>query len=365
VHLALPILGNDKRSCPAQNASDYPGTASPVVNDFAGCARCFDYDVVRNPVASFIRQAYINYALAVTLAVNATGALAVVELGRDANRYLEDCPDAALWASFLDFYEQAYRTLKEAYPEKAVFPSVSLESMLQLQEGQACAGRVNFKAKTAPAALAACARTGYGALAGLARDAFAFTTFPALAVAQTPGAGVPSWYVTAALAPLNASDAASLVVAATGYFSTPVAVNYANGTTPLALPLPLLAAGAGRALQAPECVTLIPSSASLAAAWFQLLVASVPATSTWVVSFQSARDALPDFAMACPCTAPLPVLQGYCDALAAYRGACGAAGFPAAACEMAVKSLGTLGTRDLFGQPREPLYSAVQAARGA
>ena len=79
VMLQFPINGNDKRSCPASNASDYPGTTSPGVNDFAGCTRCFDYDLVRNPIASFVRQGFINYALAVSYAFNTTGTLGISE----------------------------------------------------------------------------------------------------------------------------------------------------------------------------------------------------------------------------------------------------------------------------------------------
>jgi len=45
VILSFAINGNDKKSCPASNASDYPGTTSPGVNDFTGCTQCFDYDM--------------------------------------------------------------------------------------------------------------------------------------------------------------------------------------------------------------------------------------------------------------------------------------------------------------------------------
>ena len=43
VMLQFPINGNDRRSCPASNASDVPGTTSPGVDNFLGCDKCFDY----------------------------------------------------------------------------------------------------------------------------------------------------------------------------------------------------------------------------------------------------------------------------------------------------------------------------------
>ncbi len=90
VVLQFPILGNDKSSCPPSNASDYPGTTSPGVSDFTGCTRCFDYNTITNPIASFVRQGFVNYALAVSYAFNTTGTLAIINFGIDANKYLRD-----------------------------------------------------------------------------------------------------------------------------------------------------------------------------------------------------------------------------------------------------------------------------------
>ena len=106
VMLQFPINGNDKTSCPASNASDYPGTTSPGVNDFTGCTQCFDYSIVRNPIASFIRQGFVNYALAVSLAFNATGTLGVINFGVDANRFLESGCSADIWASYIEFTQR-------------------------------------------------------------------------------------------------------------------------------------------------------------------------------------------------------------------------------------------------------------------
>ena len=134
--LQFPLTGNDKRSCPPSNATDAPGTTSPGVSDFAGCARCFDYDTIRNPVASFVRQAFVNYALAVSLAFNATETLAIINFGADVNRALEDGCAPEIWASQVEFTQQVYATIKDLYPTMAVFPSFSLETMMQAQDGQ-------------------------------------------------------------------------------------------------------------------------------------------------------------------------------------------------------------------------------------
>jgi hypothetical protein len=82
-----------------------------------------------------------------------------------------------------------------------------------------------------------------------------------------------------------------------------------------------------------------------------------------IINFKAARDTLFDAAMDCPCTFPTPELAPYCTVLTAYRGACKAAGILPAACELAIKLQGSLGVRDLFGNAREPLFSALQAAR--
>lgn len=132
VVLQFAILGSDKRSCPSSNASDYPGTTSPGVSDFAGCTRCFDYNIVTNPIASFVRQGYVNYALAVSYAFNTTGTLGIINYGVDANLYLRDGCSAQNWQDFKDFTQQVYSTLKELYPAMAIFTSNNLEQLVSL-----------------------------------------------------------------------------------------------------------------------------------------------------------------------------------------------------------------------------------------
>ena len=353
VILSFSALGSDKHSCPSNNASDYPGTASPDVPDFRDCTKCFDFDLVRNPVASFVRQAYINYALAVSYAFNTTGTLAVIDFGKDSNRYLEDGCSDAQWLAYKQFTQQIYVTLKELYPPRenggvSVYASISIETMLGVQNGQACQN-VNWNAARAPAALVACAAAGFAALEGIPYDAFAFSSVPALPTGAR-AAGPPAWYLPTALAALPASERASLVVAATGFPADPLALNFAN-TSDFNPPL--------------QCETLLPSSGAKAAAWFESVIAatSAPGYHAFIINFRAARDVLFDAAMACPCTYPTQELKPFCDVLVAYRGACKAAGLLPAACELAIKISGALGVRDLFGNPREPLFSALQAYR--
>lgn len=306
---------------------------------------------IRNPIASFIRQGFVNYALAVSLAFNATETLAIINFGMDANRYLEYGCSAENWASFVGFTQQVYASLKELYPSRqggvAIYASFSLETLLQVQDGQACAS-TNWAAASAPTALVACAKAGYAALQGIPYDLFGWTSFPQLPTVAK--GGPPKWYLPTALAPLSAPEKLAMVVANTGFSSTTLALNFANSSD-YAPPL--------------DCVDFIPATPQKATAWFNAVVSAgtAPGFSTVLINFKAARDTLFDAAMACPCKAPLPALEPYCAVLIAYRGACHSAGILPAACELAIKQSGALGVRDLFNQPRQPLLAALQAAR--
>jgi len=353
VVLSFSMNGNDKHSCPSSNASDYPGTTSPAETDFAGCTRCFDYDIVRNPVASFVRQAFINYALAVSYAFNTTGTLGVIDFSKDANRYWEDGCSADEWDSYKQFVQQAYATLRALYPPResggvGLYVSFSGETLLGVQDGMPCSG-TDWTRPAAPAALRACAADGFAALSGIPYDLFALSLFPALPTSSR-AAGPPAWYVPTALAALPTAERLALVVSGTGFPFTSISLNFAN-TSDYAPPL--------------QCADIVTSSGDKANAWFGQIVSatSAPGYHAVLINFRAARDTLFDAAMACPCTFPTPELAPYCAVLTAYRGACKAAGVLPAACELAIKEQGALGVRDLFGAPRQPLFAALQAAR--
>ena len=324
--------------------------------DFSGCSRCFDFDIVRNPIASFIRQAYVNYALAVSYAFNTTGTLGIINFAADVNRYLEDgCSDDE-WLAAKQFTQQLYASLKELYPPReqggvGLFASFSLETMLGVPAGQPCQA-TDWTRATAPGSLVACARDGFAALAGVPYDLFAFSAYPALITAAR-AAGPPSWYLTTALNALPPAERMALMVASTGFPSVDLAVNFANSSDynpPL------------------QCGVVLSSTVDKAAAWFNAVVDALaaPGFHGILVNFRAARDTLFDAAMDCPCTYPLPALKQFCDVLVAYRNYCrlnsgGAVG--PAVCELAIKLSGALGVRDLFGQPRTELFNALQAAR--
>ena len=237
-----------------------------------------------------------------------------------------------------------YSTLKELYPAMALFPSFSLETMMQAQDGMPCANP-DWTAKTAPAKLQACAKAGYAALDGIPRDAFGWSAYP------TAKAGYQPWYLTMPLAQVSAAERANQVVANTGALALPLALNFANSSGYLP---PL------------QCVDLAAGSAAAANAWFALVLqvtAAAPASHAWVVNFKTARDTLYAGAMACPCVTPVPALAPYCGVLEAYRAACKNAGIQPAACEIGIKLYGAMGVRDIFGAPRDQLYAALQAAR--
>jgi hypothetical protein len=263
------------------------------------------------------------------------------------NRYLEYGCSAQNWADYVQFTQQVYATLKELYPAMSLFPSISLETMMQAQDGMPCQG-TNWAANNAPTALVNCAKAGYAALANVPMDAFAFSAFPSLTTASK--GGFKAWYLTAPLGVISAAQRNALVVANTGAMSTLLSLNFAN-TSDYAPPL--------------QCTAFVPGTPQIAANWFNTMV-SVFSGATYhafVLNFMMGRDTLFDSAMACPCKAPVPALQPYCDVLIAYRGACKNAGILPAACELAIKQRGSMGVRDLFGNPRQPLYDAVQNAR--
>ena len=122
VVLSLQMGSGTGRSCPAQNAT---GTTYPTVSSFYGCNACFDYNEVTNPVASFFRQAYVNYVLFMVSAVNPVAVI----FGQDMNRYAEVCSPTQ-WASFVDFSNQIYATVKNFAPTLPAYPSFSHESIM-------------------------------------------------------------------------------------------------------------------------------------------------------------------------------------------------------------------------------------------
>lgn len=356
VVLQLPVT---QGSCPPQNASDGAGGA-PSVNDFTGCSACFDYDEVTNPIAAFIKQGIINYQLYVAISVNLTGGLGLLQMGVDANAYFADNCGAAKDAAYVAFLGQLYDTLKQPFPQIGIFPSFSLEVMMQARDGMDCAGQLAAGTAKPPATLAACTRAGYAQLAGIPRDAFAFSATPAASLLGATTPGFRPWYVSLPLSVLAGGDTAiPVLVSSTAMPTGAIQLNFGNSTVGAA------AAAVAAADPNTQCGPIFASNATYAASWLSTLLAALPVGRTLLVSWTAARDVLFPQAMACPCSAPLPVLEPYCDTIALYRQLCRLSNILPAACELQIKLRGQLGVRDLFGAPVQPLYDVLQAARSA
>lgn len=351
VILQLPVVDG---SCPPMNATDSPGGSTPSVNSFTGCSSCFDFSEVRNPVAAFVKQGIINYQVYMSLAVNLTGTLALLQYGVDANTYFAAGCGDDLNAAYVEYLAQTYVTLKQLFPDKAVFPSFSVEVMMGASNGQACAGQLATGGSKPSAALVACTKAGYAELTGIPRDLFAFSATPSVYTLGPKTPGFRPWYITLPVSVLTGIDADVVAVTSTGLTTNTIAVNFANGSTPMTT----LAAD-----PTPQCGPALVSNATYATSWFTTLMNGLPAGKTLFVAMTAARDIFFPAAMACPCTAPLPVLQAYCDTLSLYRQVCQAGGLLPVDCELSLKLRGQLGVRDLFGNQVQPLYNAVQAAR--
>lgn len=125
VILQLSHGGGNKRSCPAQNATE------TGVQDVLVCGSCFDYNVVTNPLASFFRQGYANFALFMAARFSPVAMGIAMDLNA-VPQGGEEC--AAHWEDTVDFVNQVYDTLKNFAPQLSVYPVLSHEAVM-------CVGR--------------------------------------------------------------------------------------------------------------------------------------------------------------------------------------------------------------------------------
>ncbi len=371
--LQLPMGDGDSRSCPARNATDAPGSngAYPSVSPVGGCSSCFDYNEVTNPIASFFRQGFINYALAISYAFSENApstetGVAGIQLSIDANRFLEAGCTAAQNAAYLDFANQAYVSVKTAFPSILVYHGFQLESMWGLNGGQACQG-AGTGTKAPSAALNACFKKGYAAVSTLSRDAFGISVSPS---SNLLNVWAP-WLLTAAADALNAADSASVFVTGTTFMQDTIVVNVANGSAPVqALPPPSFRGKTAPSFPltadpAPECYPFLASNMTIANAWLASVIATAEAYSFVAVTLSAARDVVPaQVVTSCgPCEAP-PGYEPFCQYLEALRNYCPTVlGQPSWRCELVGKFGGTGGVRDLLNSPKEPIHSTLQAAR--
>jgi len=376
VVLTLPGGAGQNRGCPAENASE-SGSSYPSVSGTIVCDNdCFDYNTVTNPLASFFRQGYVNFVLYMISAfvpVNVNYAI-------DANRVLEKCPSE--FASYVDFMNQVYDTIKSFYPTLVAYPSLSLESIMGTFPGQPCAGQVAFAGATPPQSLVSCVASGYNVASGLKRDALSLTVRPLNALVNGASGGAPwqLWYLTLVLDVLSAKDAAAVTISQYGYPSANYIVNTANDTVAdssshfiadvaVAQSVRVTATattGSEHAAPDPVCFSFFNATVQDSADFFNYVVDVSFRYNIAYTSFFSSNDVLPlEVSGSCPCDTSDPTHAIYCNYLTLYRQACTRAGLPDYACEAAAKITSTLGIRDVDGEAKGTLYAAVQAARSA
>jgi hypothetical protein len=345
---------DSKRSCPALNASDSQG-GYPNLQPVGNCQTCFDWNITTNPVAAFFRQGFTNYILALTLAFitnQPTEGTSVIGVGfaNDANRVLEaNC--GALWFNgYVDALNQVSTTFKNYYPTTPIFPVFSLESMYGIVQGQSCSGQggsIMNTAKPSPALLN-CFDQGYDAMVNIKRDIFAFTAYPT----QFTSNSFQSWYISAGLDRTDPPfDTTNRWLVGTNIIADNIVVNAVNSTA------------TGKQPQ-PKCTQVMSSSDTIENAWLENVINTATDYKITLITLTQARDILFSEAMtSCPCSAPLPDFQPYCNYLNDVRVLCFQNGLPSYICELVSKLQGTTGIRDLVNDVKEPSYSTLQAAR--
>ncbi|HEX7843844.1 MAG TPA: hypothetical protein VF469_40495 [Kofleriaceae bacterium] len=228
------------------------------------------------------------------------------------------CP--ATWDGMVALEREAYDAAKRAAPTAPAFPSIQLDALY---------GRVGCKP---PSTADQCYETEYAALADLARDRFAISTYPYDFAGFTRPEDIPADYLTRAAA----RGGERLFVAETGWLATDVVVTDETA----------------------RCRTVLASSPTAQAAYFDRVVADAARTGAEVITWISNRDFLsPQVMTDCPCAFSQP----WCDLIRSVRGQ----GDPTAQrdAEVGFKVFGTMGIRDDHGTPRQPIFDRWTAAR--
>lgn len=388
VFLTLQLGTGPLRSCPASNATDGPGGV-PVILDFAGCTSCFEWDVNKNPYASTVIDAYARYVLFYVEQVQPK----YLNFAAEINLPQRLCPDQ--WDGLVAAVNQIYAVVKQFYPDIIAFPSLQLEVVMGLQTGpdQACVGLGGGTPQPSQQ-LIQCIEQGLQLVAPLNRDAFAVSTYPHVTMAGYPSEKPhwEPWYFPVVFDRLTGNDKANIIFAETGYLSTGIVVNLANGSTPMAALQPqkhsMAAAAAAQAeivdvstlaseakaagltavADPPvECATLLQSNITEAAKYLTYVIETAKNYSMPLVTWWSDMDLLYTSTMeSCPCDVPNPKYQGSCTFISAFREIY--AQQPQSAAwmgEINAKAFATMGLRTTIdGTDNTPLLDIFQAARG-
>lgn len=307
IFLALAPLDGDR----AHLAPDVVASAAgfDVVHGWA--PRCYDLATAGDGAA--LRTGYARYVDYMVQLFQPRWTNVAVEV----NLFHVNC--AAAWDGMVGLEHDAYDAARRAAPEAPAFPSIQLDVL---------SGRVGC-----PQGMTAdqCYETEYAALAGLARDRFAISTYPYDFAGFAGPEDIPADYLTRPAA----RGGERLVIAETGWLATDVVVDDDG-----------------------QCRTVLASSPAAQAAYFDRLIADATTHDIELVAWISNRDFLdPQVMTDCPCTFSQP----WCDVIRSIRGQ----GTPSEQrdAEVGFKVFGTMGIRDHDGAPRQPIFDHWTAAR--
>jgi hypothetical protein len=308
IFLALGPLDGDRRHLAPRAVASATG-GFDVIHAWAPAC----HDLATAPDGAALREAYARYVDYMVRLFQPRWTNVAIEI----SLFHLTCP--AAWSGIAALERDAYAAAKTAAPATIAFPSIQIDALY---------GRVGCPSDQTRDQ---CYDAEYAALADLARDRFAISSYPYNFAGFAQLDDVPADYLTRGAA----RGGERAVIAETGWLATDEVV----------------AAEAG-------CVTAIASSPAVQAAYFDRAIAAAVTADMELVTWISNRDFLPaEVVSGCPCTYSQP----WCDLLAQVRGA----GTPTQQrdAEVGFKVFGAMGLRDHAGAPRQPLFDHWTAAR--
>jgi hypothetical protein len=272
------------------------------------------YDLATAPDGAALRAAYARYVDYMVRLFQPRWTNVAIEI----NLFHLGCRPA--WAGMVALERDAYDAAKAAAPGVPAFPSIQIDVLY---------GRAGCPP---PRTADQCYDTEYAAIANLARDRFAISTYPYHFVGFAGPNDIPPGY----LARAAARGGERLFIAETGWLATDLVATDQNA----------------------RCLTGLASTPAAQAIYFDRVVADAIANDVEVVTWISNRDFLLAPVMTdCPCAFAAP----WCELVRTVRGT----GTPLAQrdAEIGFKAFGTMGIRDHAGAPRQPIFARWAAAR--
>lgn len=296
----------------------------PVVEDGQlktvpdGSADCYDFATAADAAAR--RAAYLRY---VTYMVNKFKP-AYLNVAVEVNLFFEKCAGTTgAVGGLVSMINDAYDAAKAAKPDVVVFPSFQIDHLYGYST-DSCPDVTEREA---------CFDAAYAQIAGIKRDRFGISSYPMLS--GVAGGGLPAdWFARGA-----ARGGERAVITETGWDSTPLVAQMANGT----------------------CYTVFTYAESDAASYLRNVLDQAEAAHMDLVTWWSNRDlVVSPFMTDCPCTFD----DTWCTVLQAFRQAAGNATPDAVFYgEVLAKAFGTMGVRLYDGTPKPQVFSIWDAAR--